>query len=108
MAKAGAKIQAPLGKLLFDGQVSFVEDLNSLQFSAKQPNVKMEEGWYDFVAMVGSASRSEASNEPTSSNSAAPSGTSSNCVVIETLSTLAKTKAPNLIMLDPAIASPTH
>jgi hypothetical protein len=108
MAKSGAKIQAPLRKFLYGGRVPSVQGSDGLLFSGEQSDVKTEEGWYDFAAVAGGASGSEASNEPTASNSAAPSGALSDCVVIETLSTPAKTKAPDLIMLDPAIANAVH
>jgi hypothetical protein len=108
MAKSGAKIQAPLRKFLYGGRVPSMQGSDGLLFSGEQSDVKTEEGWYDFAAVAGGASGSEASNEPTASNSAAPSGASSDCVVIETLSTPAKTKAPDLIVLDPAIANTVH
>jgi hypothetical protein len=108
MVKSGAKIQALLCKFLYGGRVPSVQGSDGLLSSGEQSDVKTEEGWYDFAVVVGGASGSEASNEPTASNSAAPSGASSDCVVIETLSTPAKTKAPNLIVLDPAIANIVH
>jgi hypothetical protein len=45
---------------------------------------------------------------PAASNSPAPSGASSDCIVLETLSTPAKAKAPDVIVLNPAIANPAH
>ena len=56
-------------------------------FFGEQSDMKTEEACYDFMAMASGASRSKALNEPTESNSVASSGASSDCVVIETLST---------------------
>jgi hypothetical protein len=108
MAKFGAKIQAPLRKFLYGGRVPSVQGSDGLLFSGEQSDVKTEEGWYDFAVVASGASGLEASNEPMASNSTAPSGASSDCVIIETLSTPAKTKAPDLIVLDPAIANAVH
>jgi hypothetical protein len=85
-----------------------VQASDSLNFTTDQSNVKTEEEWYDFTTVAVGASRSEASNVPAASNSPAPSGTSSDCVVLETLSTPAKAKVPDVIVLDPAIANPAH
>jgi hypothetical protein len=68
----------------------------------------MEEEWYEFAAVVDGTSGSEALNVPTTSNSLDSSGASSNCIVLETLSTPAKAKAPNVIDLDLMIANPTY
>jgi hypothetical protein len=102
------KFKPPYVNFFTVAGVPSVQSSDGLLFSGEQSDVKTEEGWYDFAAVAGGASGSEASNEPTASNSAAPSGALSDCVVIETLSTPAKTKAPDLIMLDPAIANAVH
>jgi hypothetical protein len=109
MAKAAAKVQAPLRKFLYDGRIPFVDGSNSLAFTATDSDVKMEQGWYDFAEQAYAGSGSEDSNAPPGLDSAAaPSGTSSDCIVIEKLSTPTKAKAPDLVILDPAIASPAY
>jgi hypothetical protein len=109
MAKATAKVQAPLCKFLYDGRISFIDGYDSLEFTANDSNVKTEQGWYDFAKQVVAGSRLEGSNAPLPSDSAAaPSGTSSDCIVIEKLSTPAKAKAPDVVIPDSAIASPAH
>jgi hypothetical protein len=108
MAKAAATIQAPLHKFLYGGRMPSVQALDSLKFTTDQSNVKTEEEWYDFATVAIGASGLEASNVPATSNSPTPSGSSSDCVVLETLSTPAKAKAPDFIMFDPTIVNPAH
>jgi hypothetical protein len=109
MAKATAKVQTPLCKFLYDGRIPSIDGSDSLAFTTTDSNVKTEHGWYDFAKQAHAGSGLEGSNAPPASDSvAAPSSTSSNCVVIEKLSIPVKAKAPDLVILDPTIASPTH
>lgn len=107
MAKAAGTIQAPLRKFLYAGCVPPMQDSNGLEFP-NQSDVKTEDEWYEFAAVAGGVSASQASNVPASSISPATSGGSLDCVVLETLSMPAKAKVLDVTVLDPAIASPAH
>ena len=97
-------------KYLYKGHISFVQGSDSLKFSAEDSNVKTEEGWYDFAREVVAANGLEASNELPLLDSAASSGNAFNCIVNcdRTALYLVKTKAPDVVILDPMIMSPAH
>jgi hypothetical protein len=87
-----------------------VQGFDSLRFSAEDSNVKTEEGWYDFAGEVVVADGLEASNELPLLDSAALSSNAFNYVVNCDRAALypAKAKAPDVVILDPTIASPAH
>jgi hypothetical protein len=108
MGKAAVKVQARMRKFLYEGRISSMQESDSLRFPVDDYDVKTEDGWYDFAAETVPSSGSEGSNKPPPLDSAAPTGSASDCVVIEPLSTPAKPKVPDVQILDPAIASPVH
>jgi hypothetical protein len=110
MGKAVRSVQASLRKFLYDGHLSNLEssDSDSLGFTGAQSAVKtkIESPYSDALRSQGSAG----SRPPLLVAEKAQPALSleSDCLLIESKSTLAKARELDLVILDVATTSPSH